>query len=65
MRISIVVNNAVERVVLHQFRTAVLGDKMKKTVDQYFKADKIGEVVGKRLLQNDELVTPIASFIQK
>lgn len=54
----------VDHVVLDQIRTAVLGKAIKKHTDQLLEAGKAPEPLGKRLLRNDELFAPIASFIQ-
>lgn len=48
-----------ERLLLNQIRMFVIGETIDKPVEQYFKARKIAEALGKRLLCNDELLAPI------
>lgn len=46
-----VVYDAVDRVILDQIRTAVLGEMINKHVDQYFVPSKAAQASGNRLLR--------------
>lgn len=62
--ISSVVFDTVDHVILYQLRNTMPRENFNKHVDQYLKAIKASEAVGKKLLFNNQLLAPIASSVQ-
>lgn len=63
-RVCTVVYYAVQHVILDQIRLAVAGKTTNTHFDQCYEAGKAGKALGKRLPRNDDLLAPIASFVQ-
>lgn len=60
-----VMYNTSEHAMLVQFRSTGLERIIYNRVDKYFEAKKAATTTGKILLGHDELLAPIASFVQK
>lgn len=63
--INIVVYNSMKYVILDQIRKSVLGKTIRKKVDKYFNSTKAVKALGRKILHNDNFLSPIASYVQE
>lgn len=63
--ICAVVYDTLVQVICDQVQTMALGETIDEHVHKYFGAGKAAEPMGRKMVNNEDLLTPIPSFGQK